>query len=309
MGTVASMLAPSRASVDVRQDFLALPISEQKKSDLRHVFGENGDVALKARCIRPDHKDLNPSLLISADHAYCLGCGSFWWPDQFLLELGDRPLQVTPGSVPSTYTGPRFIPMAMAKTYNRWLNTHYQARIEWLYARGLRLDDGINPNLLGYDGTAFVIPVIEGNTVQALRFRRDDSLVDELEDPDKQKYWGLPGKNRVQFYKPRIPDWVSQRSECVHLCEGELDALRLAQEGLEAWSLTNGCRSFRPEHVAQFAGRKVKVCYDQDTEGRNASQRICRLLGAKNVLWPEVLGKDVTQFLQRWSLQAFLNHL
>jgi hypothetical protein len=300
---MAGLLAPTRASLS-RQDFLALPIWQQKQEDLRLVFMDVDDGGLKARCIRPDHRDLHPSLLIWTDHAYCMGCGSFWWPDQFLLELGDRPLKTTvePGAKP--HAGPRYIPMAMVKTYNAWLNTHYKQRLEWLFARGLRLD-AINLNLIGHNGEAFVIPVLSGKEVLGLRFRRDEYLQDELEDEEHPKYWGLPGKNKVSFYKPLIPDWVARRSEAITLCEGELDALRLAQEGIPAWSLTNGCRSFRPEHALEFTG-KTLLMYDQDDAGRAASERICRFMKAKNVIWPEVLGKDVTEFLQRWSLDALL---
>jgi hypothetical protein len=304
---MAAMLAPSGSEITSRQAFLDLPLYQQKQLDLRLFFHDApGDGALKARCIRPDHRDLNPSLLISDDHAHCFGCDSFWWPDQFLRELGDRQLaQLGVGARPRP--GPRFIPMPMVKTYNRWLNTHYKHRLEWLYARGLRLE-AINANLLGYDGQSFVIPVIEDGTVHSLRFRRDDQWEDELENP-RPKYWGLAGKNKAALYKPVIPEWVTPRSTALHLCEGELDALRLAQEGLPAWSLTNGCRAFRSEHVPSFSGKRVKVVYDQDRAGREASDRVCRFLRAKNVVWPEVLGKDVTEFLQRWSLEALLNHL
>jgi len=304
------MLTATRTPL-TRAAFLDLDIGNQKKCDLRSVFvADPGDESLKARCIRPDHRDLTPSLLISADHVYCFGCGSFWWPDQFLTELGDRHLSTsTARALNRRQPLSRFIPMAMAETYNRWLNSHYAHRLEWLFARGLRLEDSINLNKLGYDGTAFVIPVIEHNEVQALRFRRDESWEDELHAVGGSKYWGLPGRNAVALYKPRIPDWVPVKSDYVHLCEGELDALRLAQEGLPAWSLTNGCRAFRPEHVEAFEGFKVKIVYDQDASGRKASREIAQMLGCRQVSWPEVLGKDVTEFLQRWSLQAFLNHL
>ena len=246
-------------------------------------------------------------MTVFEDHVYCFGCGSFWWPDQFISELGDRDLVTIPAPrkrVPRS----QFIPMAMVETYNKWLNSHYKQRLEWLYARGLRLEDSINLNKLGHDGSAFVIPVLHGSRVQALRFRRDDHWDDELTEPGP-KYWGLPGRNAIVLYKPEIPPWVPVRSDYVHLCEGELDALRLAQEGLPAWSLTNGARAFRVEHAEAFTGFKVKVVYDQDPSGRQAGQLIARVLGARNVIWPEVLGKDVTEFLQRWSLQAFLNHL
>lgn len=274
--------------------------SMQPTTETALVFPAKGDT-LKARCIRPEHRDSRPSMWVYDNGVYCFGCGTHWWPDQFLAELGDRELDIVQASqrraVPI-----RRIPMTMVETFNKWLNTHYEDRLEWLYARGLRLEDSINPNLLGYDGSAFVIPVMEGTEVRSLRFRRDG-------EGEGSKYWGLPGKNAVSIYIPIIPDWVQVRSDYVHLCEGELDALRLAQEGLPAWSLTNGCRSFKPEHIEPFVGTKVKVVYDQDAEGRRAGARVARLLGAQNIVWPEVLGKDVTEYLQRWSLQAFLNHL
>lgn len=278
------------------------------RTGLLTVFPPPGET-LTARCIRPNHWDAQPSMVIYDNGVYCFGCGSSWQPDQFLAELGQRPLLITSTHTTHKSHKPRFIPMAMVETYNKWLNTHYAARLEWLYARGLRLEDSINLNKLGYDGSAFVIPVLEDRFVQALRFRRDEIWEDELEGESGPKYWGLPGRNAVTLYKPKIPNYIPLKSDTVHLCEGELDALRLAQEGLIAWSLTNGCRSFRPEHVEAFEGQKVLIVYDQDDVGRQASRRIAKLLGCRQAMWPEVLGKDVTEFLQRWSLSAFMNHL
>lgn len=264
--------------------------------------------ALKARCIRPDHHDSRPSMQIYSNGVYCFGCGTHWWPDQFEAELGGRLLVTTPAT--HRRVKPiRFIPKSMVETFNRWLNTVYVSRLDWLMARGLRLEDSINPNVLGYDGTAYVIPVLDGDSVQNLRFRRDDQWGDDLDEDESPKYWGLPGKNDITLYKPTIPEWVSLKSDVIHLCEGELDALRLAQEGLIAWSLTNGCRAFRSEHIAQFDGRPVKVLYDQDAAGRAAATRVSHMMACEVITWPEVLGKDVTEFLQRWSLQAFLQHL
>jgi len=300
--------APMTTTQLQRHEFLALDVLAQKNQDLRAVFCPGTEGSLKARCIRAGHRDLTPSLIISEDHAYCFGCGSFWWPDQFLRELGERPLVTQ--AIPHKRLKPdRYIPMAMVTTYNTWLNTHYAKRLEWLFARGLRLEDAINLNRLGYDGSAFVIPILDGEEVQALRFRRDDVWQDDLDTESSPKYWGLPGRNAVTLYKPRVPDWASLKSEYVYLCEGELDALRLAQEGIRAWSLTNGCRAFRPEHAEIFESQNFKILYDQDAEGRRAAQRIARMTGARMVTWPEVLGKDVTEFLQRWSLAAFMNHL
>jgi hypothetical protein len=292
-----------------RQEFLGLEIYQQKVIDLKTLFSpQSGDGALVSQCIRPDHLDYTPSMHVFEDHVYCFGCGSYWWPDQFLVELGDRDLDTRPAPKQERSRS-RYIPRSMVETYNRWLTTVYKDRLDFFFARGLRLEDSINPNLLGYDGTAYTIPVfgLDGE-IAALRFRRDDTWQDPLVS-ETHKYWGLPGKNSVTLYSPRIPEHIDLRSDVIFLCEGELDALRLAQEGLIAWSLTNGCRAFGPEHVATFIGRKVKVVYDQDTPGRMASMKICQLLNCERVVWPEVLGKDVTEYLQRWSLQSFLTHL
>lgn len=261
-----------------------------------------------ARCIRPNHRDTNPSVIISEDHAWCFGCGSFWWPDQFVRELGERSLETSPVAH-KTQRPVRYIPKSMVTTFNRWLNVEHSVHLDWLLARGLRLGDSINANLLGYNGTAYVIPIMDGDKVQSLRFRRDDQWGDDLDEDSSPKYWGLPGLNKVTLYKPIVPDWVTLKSPAIHLCEGELDALRLAQEGLIAWSLTNGCRTFGSEHIKEFQGYPVKVVYDQDEPGRTAARRISRMMDCQVITWPEVLGKDVTEFLQRWSLQAFLKQL
>src|SRR3982751_1889111 len=103
-----------------RAEFLALATVAQKNEDLRRLFRQSpGEGSLKARCIRPDHPDATPSMVIACDHVYCYGCGSFWWPDQFLSELGDRALMTTP-TPHVRQVKPRQIPLAMVQTYNKW---------------------------------------------------------------------------------------------------------------------------------------------------------------------------------------------
>lgn len=262
--------------------------------DLRSRFDrEHGDSVLLARCIY--HRDDTPSMAIYADHVFCFGCQTYRWPDQFLADLGERQLVTRRVSRPRWVE--RQISAELVGRYQRWLWGQYADRVEWLQARGLR-QDVLKANFIGHCGFAFTIPVgPEQATWRGIRFRRDPAFGEV-----GPKYWGTPGCNSVQLYRP-FTIGPAPREEIV-LCEGELDALRLAQEGYAAVSFTNGVNAMRLEHVRLF-DRPVLVCYDQDDPGSRAATRVARLLGercAGIVRWAPVLGKDVTEFLQRWPL-------
>ena len=297
-----------------RDAFLHMDFPLQKQADLRQVFDPQmtGAGMLKARCIRPeqhsDGLDSTPSLAIWADHVRCFGCGSFWWPDQFLLELGTRRLETSPSVGVGQHRLPGKIPLSLAKTYNRWLNTVFKSQRQWLYARGLR-QDILDANLIGHDGAAYTIPIFdrtdpEKPVLANLRFRRDDELVQLLDPelPRPSKYFGLPGRNKVRLYSP--VGTSRPKVERVHLCEGELDALRLAQEGYPAISFTNGCRAFESSDLTALEDLPVYVMYDQDTAGKTAGERLARTIGGTHVQWPYYLGKDVTEYLTNWSLDS-----
>lgn len=297
-----------------RDAFLSMDLDSQKVTDLRRVFDPqfSGLGLLKAQCIRPaqheDGLDGTPSLAIYADHARCFGCGSFWWPDQFLLELGTQRLHTTAAVGRERQTLPGTIPISLAKTYNRWLNTVFRSQRTWLYARGLR-QDILDANLIGHDGAAYTIPIFDRTDAEKpvlanLRFRRDDELLQLLdpEIPRPPKYFGLPGRNKVRMYSP--VGTANPKVRRVHLCEGELDALRLAQEGYPALSFTNGCRAFETSDLTQLQGLPVFVLYDQDTAGRTAGERLANAIGGTHVQWPYYLGKDVTEYLTNWSLDS-----
>lgn len=257
-----------------------------------------------AQCL--EHRDDIPSMAIYSDHVFCFGCERYWWPDEFITQLGGKALDTRKTAYRQAAPA-RPIPRSMVETYSRWLlEGPFQDRLEWLQARGLLLDT-LEANVIGHCGNAYTIPVLnEDGSVASIRYRRDDKLAG---DPGP-KYWGTRGANKAMLYRPKPTRHAPQAYiKTLYLTEGELDALILAQEGLHAISLTNGAGAFNVEHVALIPDyvTQVFVVYDQDDIGRSAGNRIVGLIGprAKQVMWPEVLGKDVTNLLTRYPLAAF----
>jgi hypothetical protein len=303
--------------VTLRERFLDLDWDAQKKYDFRQVFDKPLDgpsVDLTANCIR--HKDDSASLVIYSNGVYCFGCKARWWPDEFLREIGPRGLDYSRG--PRKLPAPKYIPIALVQTYASWLlDSHYQGQLPWLLARGLTATTVIQ-NLIGHTGEAFSIPLMENGIVRSIRYRRDDELAGE----DRPKYWGTPGANQSMLYRPVLPKQYGYDNSKYGpiLCEGELDALRLAQEGYQAVSLTNGCNAIKLEHAAQLRAlarsigtNRITVCYDQDEPGRTGSQAAVSLLSASMtayaVHWPLQQGKDVTEYLSNTGPVAFENRL
>jgi DNA primase len=282
-------------------------------SDLRLTFDKTpGEGPLMANCLW--HADDTASLAIYFDHVYCFGCNKHAWPDQLMAELATRTngiaeLQTRRTARRKCRPGYKYIPDSMVDTYHKWLMEKFADRKDWLYSRGLR-EDTITENKIGHCGNAFTIPVMGAAGWASIRYRRDDAL-SEGEAP---KYWGTSGANDTMLYFPNTPPMApiyrTQGGGAI-LCEGELDALRLTQEGYWSFSLTNGCNSFKPAHIEHLPEGPIYIAYDQDDKGRVAAGRIAGIIGdrAKVITWPEALGKDVTEFLQRWPLSAFKRYL
>lgn len=293
-----------------RYSFLDMPRGVQKHQDLREVFdlATHGEYLI-ARCIDSSHRDETPSMCIYSDGVSCRGCGRYWWPDEFLRELGTRDLE-TEGS---GYGGPKGPPpsMEVVKTYSNWLCSAggpYENRLPVLYARGIRRDT-LAWNLIGHNGEAFSIPVfdVKKSHLVTIRYRRDDER-----SPDKSKYWGTHGYNEPALYAPIVPELGKTRRTII--VEGELDALRLAQEGYHAITVTNGAqalsRVFPPLIPSLPASDGYLICTDNDTVGSNAGWDLGNSFRKAGVAyaavsWSRQLGKDVTDFLNRWPITEF----
>lgn len=270
--------------------------------DMRETYygGQPPPGPLLAECVNPSHADDTASLALYSDHAYCFGCGRRWWPDELQRDSGGH-LTIQRAR---RKAGPVIAPSEeVAKTFAAWLLYGQHApRLEWLYTRGIRRD-AVELNYLGHTGEAFSIPVFDKDgKLLTIRYRRDDGL-----ETDRPKYWGTAGANQTLVYEPQRPE--GRPRFLTLLVEGELDALRLAQEGYRAISLTNGAQAVASASNAALLEPflPLVIVTDQDDAGNTAADVLMkRWPGACwRVRWPSVFGKDVTEFLQRQPLAAF----
>lgn len=93
---------------------------------------------------------------------------------------------------------------------------------------------------------------------------------------------------------------------CV-LTEGELDALRLASEGVPAISGTGGAGTFKDEWISELP-TLVFICYDTDKVGKDNALKVhWKTQGSRIVDLPA--GKDVSEYLINHTKEQFLSLL
>lgn len=164
---------------------------------------------------------------------------------------------------------------------------------------------------LGWDGEYWNIPCrnVRGNVVDLRRWK-----------PGSHRVLATAGGTLHLFGLQNLPTGeVDQlgpsRSGIVWLCEGEWDALAMAEllrrakrSGDTAIGVP-GANVFKRAWVSLFAGRHVRICYDADTPGDRGAAKVAKLLrgiAAKVdfLNWPESLpaGWDIRdQLADCWN--------
>jgi DNA primase len=281
----------------------------------------HGDRPVVMLCrFHPDRK--TPNMHVYRDHAYCYRCGERADVFDFLglenpgasfpelvkmaaegggltiptASLETRAIAKYTDAQDEPETPPPPLEPKMAEEYHASLGEHRS----WFRGRGL-VDSLIDAEKLGYNGRAFTIPVWDSDgKLITIRFRRDDSVSQK-----GPKYWGVEGFNRPVLYNTRS---LEVGGDVVVVTEGELDALRVWQEGLPAVSATNGAGVFRQEWAAElWAFKEVVVCYDTDEAGRRNAARVASYFSGRVKVLDLTPFKDVTEFLQSRSVDAFLD--
>lgn len=301
--------------------------------DLRLALTDQpvGDIPYKMTCPPEVHKarsgklDKQQSLAVYHDHLHCFGCG-------FHLEPWGKPWAPPPQHVEplafllgTTYEEAKAVehkyhsetidayreraaaeanaeplPASLAEVYSAVLmKGPRRSRCAWLEARGLTYRT-MDEFKLGHDGVRFVIPVWnrEGKLI-TLRYRRDDEYLDDK----YPKYSGMKGRNGLYLYGEwLVPDDATE----LWITEGELDAIRLWQEGLPAVSATNGAGQVHklPALIKERwpLVHTLYIATDQDEPGHEAARltkQTAEQLGfrTERLTWPEE-AKDVTEAAQ-----------
>lgn len=135
---------------------------------------------------------------------------------------------------------------------------------------------------------AILIPYLERDNIVALRGKQIDGGIFQAKDTAVRLF----GSNNIRGHSE------------VYLCEGEMDAMYLHQEGYPACAAP-GAGVFQEQWVTWFTdARRVYICFDADEPGVRGAHRTSQLIGKKSRIVELPVPKnqkstDITEFFLR----------
>lgn len=287
------------------------------------------DLPYKIKCREPGHQDDCESMAIYVDGLKCFGCGLsisrrldtlayllYGRYDDATTKQLIRNKDVLKHYTAESLDGYRRrvaeeaprdpLPSSYARVYSRLLSTTRKDRKQWYYDRGLS-SFILRKFVLGHAGTAFTIPIYSADhKLLTFRYRQDFDITGKYNPDGKpySKYYGYAGRNGLYLYPLHSVELL--RPSYLYVVEGELDALRLWQEGIPAVSVTNGGGNMQkiPQMIKEHCSsvRSLVIMGDMDERGRIASTQCyaaSQALGfdTKMIEWDLEHGKDVTEYL------------
>jgi len=167
---------------------------------------------------------------------------------------------------------------------------------EYLKEHGIN-EETIKTFELSWDENHLNIPIRDKEGGQLFTKSRNLNYGPGSEEP---KYKNSQGSHATLFNYYAVAE-----SEKIIITEGEVDAMKLYQEGLSAISSTGGAGTFPEDFVFQLKDKEIWVCFDNDPAGRKGIDSILeKLPNAKIILLPDNI-KDVCDYFQDKTLKDF----
>ena len=169
--------------------------------------------------------------------------------------------------------------------------------IDWLLKRGISRDSirRFRLGLFREDGVPWLaIPYLRDGHPVNIKFRKL---------PPYEKSFRLITGCETPLYNIDGLD----PSKPVYVCEGELDAMLLVQQGYEnTVSVPLGAGSFAPEHFdALVVCGRIYLVFDADAAGAKGASDVSSRLGPERCFTVKLPVNDVTDFFQRFETADF----
>ena len=145
---------------------------------------------------------------------------------------------------------------------------------------------------------AIVIPITNG--ADKLLYNKYRNLGHE-ENEEIPKYQFDPGTHPTLFNPQAL------KANAIIITEGEIDAIRLDQEGFPTISGTGGANTFPEEWIKELKDKTIFLCYDNDEGGAEGLKKIAKLLPKAFVVLLPNGYKDVCEYLKKNSKKDFLS--
>lgn len=253
--------------------------------------------------ICPFHKEKNPSLSIDimTGSAYCYGCKKKLHNIvDFLIAYRKISLAKAMYELFDRYVEP-LIPSSVyfaAATELKEKTSPYH----WLTQRGIGKRT-IRQYWLGWTGSRLAVPVFNewGYCCNMKLFATKKSIQPKVISYDKG------------YGKPRVYPYTALLQDIVYLFEGEMDTLLAIHLGLNA-ATVGGANSWRSKFTNSFLGKRVYICYDNDSAGKAGALTVAKDLKrvaseVRIVDIPQRFGKDFTEYIHNRPLEAFLKRV
>jgi twinkle protein len=198
---------------------------------------------------------------------FCHKCqekGNLW---KLMKSMGDIQETIQPAFKKPEYKKPS---QNNAEIYHKALLNNSDA-MDYVLGRGIN-QESIDKFKLGFyqnNGKKWLtIPHYQGKDLANIKFR---SL-----PPSEKTFKRIPDCKSILFNI----DSLNGHQE-VYICEGELDAISLIQQGIEnAIGATTGSGSFDPEWIDQLKDlEKIYIIYDSDEAGQKGARTLAKRLG------------------------------
>lgn len=154
---------------------------------------------------------------------------------------------------------------------------------------------------------------IDSETIEFFELSWDDNYLhipikdEEGEDlfvKSRNLHFGEPDnkepkyKNSLNSHATLFNLYAVKDVRSIVLTEGELDAMRLMQEGIPAISSTGGAGTFPEEFAESLKDKKIYICYDTDAPGQKGILNVVQSLPHARIIELPKTVKDVCEFFQ-----------
>lgn len=121
------------------------------------------------------------------------------------------------------------------------------------------------------------------------------------DDKDSKKYINDTG-SKVALFNIRS----HSTKKTIVMTEGEIDAIKLDQEGIPAISPTAGAETFNKELAMALAGKTVYIVYDNDEAGKKGIRKVLEFIPTAKILELPLDSKDVCDFFTLHTKADFI---
>lgn len=147
-----------------------------------------------------------------------------------------------------------------------------------------------------------MIPYLKGTEVVDIKYR---SL-----PPEEKRFYRFRNGESILFGSHQFEEAKKANRKTLILCEGEIDAISLSQQGFwPAVSTTTGAASFPSkwyDQILEFDPERIIICYDSDAAGQKAAEKLLAKFDDRhcvNIVLPDA--KDANEYFTTHTAADF----